>query len=143
MSPSPSAPDFRAEVARFRAGERRRSFPALLHVGLPDGPRPRLEIPWPFPAEYDAGLRLDLVDALVDTLLADPPPHDDPWAWVTRPGVPEVHDCDLGLLSAVLGSFAAHGLGLGGFRTVTRSGWLDPITGESRTWRRLRARSAA
>ena len=131
-------PDFRAEVARFRAGERRRVFPATLHLGVPEGPRPSLQTPWPVPAEYDAGLRFDLAVALVDTLLPQWPVGEDPWAWLTRPGVPEVHDCDLGWLSAVWRALAAHGLALRGFRAVTRPGWLDPVTGESRTWKRLR-----
>ncbi len=142
--PQPSAPDvsagpdFRAEVARLRAEERRRLFPVRLHVGDPGGPRRRFEMPWPVPEEYDAGLLFDLTDAIVDGLLRDAPGRGPTWAWVTRPGVPEVHDIDLRSFSAVRRVFGAHGLTLGGFRVVTRTGWLDPETGAGRTWKRLR-----
>jgi hypothetical protein len=133
-----SEPDFRAEVARLRSGERRRMFPAHVHIGLPAGPQRRLEVPWPAPEEYDAGLLFDLADALLDAFLQEAPDCALVWAWLTRPGVAEVHDCDLGWFSAVLRAFGAHRTTLGGFRVVTRSGWLDPATGASRTWKRLR-----
>lgn len=156
MAPSllPAGPAdlaFRTEVARLRAAERRRSFPLGVHVGAPDGPRSGLALPWPVPPEYDAGLRFDLADALVDDLLGQG--HDRPaghqahdgraeqpvWGWLTRPGVPRVHDRDLEWLSAVTRAVGAHGLPIAGFRAVTRTGWLDVVSGRSRTWRRLRS----
>lgn len=138
---APFFPDeaaFRVEVARLRGCERRRTFPLGLHVGTPDGARRSLEVPWPVPAEYDAGLRFDLVDALVEALLEDPLGTQSLWAWLTRPGVPEVHDRDLEWLSAAHRAVAAHGLQLAGFRAVTRTGWLDVVSGRHRTWKRLR-----
>ena len=139
MSPLevPAEPDFRAEVARLRSGERRRWFPAHLHVGVPAGEQRRLAMPWPVPAEYDAGLRFDVADALVEALLDDSGIRSV-WVWLTRPGVPEVHDRDLEWLSAAHRAVEGHGLQLAGFRAVTRTGWLDVVSGRRRTWKRLR-----
>jgi hypothetical protein len=135
---APNEGDFREEVDRLRGGERRRIFPVGVHVGVPAGVRRRLEVPWPVPQEYDAGLSFDLLDALVDELVRGESPSGHAWTWLTRPGVPEVHDCDLGWLAAARRAFCSHGLALAGFRTVTRTGWLDPVTGESRTFKRPR-----
>lgn len=130
----PTDPDFRAEVARLRTGARRRTFPLGVHVGTPAGLRRCLEVPWPVPDEYDAGLRFDVMCALVDDLACGAA-----WGWLTRPGVPEVHDVDLGWLSATTKACGAHGVELTGFRVVTKTGWLDVVSGENRTWTRLRA----
>ena len=133
---------FRSEVAQLRSSERRRLFPLGLHVGSHRGPVRRLTVPWPAPADLDHGLRFDLADALVDALVDDRvdswPAGEETWAWVTRPGVPEIHDCDLAWSSAVSRALAAHRLPMAGFRAVTRTGWLDVLTGEHRTWKRLR-----
>lgn len=136
--PTPADQAFRLEVGRFRAIERRRRFPLVLHVGAPDGRRRWAEVPWPVRPEYDAGLRFDLADALVDDLLADWPEEAPFWGWLTRPGVPEVHDCDLGWLAATTRATAARERDLAGFRVVTRTGWLDLLTDERRSWKRLR-----
>src|SRR5688572_16368693 len=56
----PAGLGFQAEVAQLRAGERRRLFPLALHVGVPDGARRGVELAWPVPHEYDAGLRFDV-----------------------------------------------------------------------------------
>ncbi len=144
---------FRSEVTRLRSSERRRLFPLGLHVGTPGGPVRRLEVPWPAPADLDQGLRFDLADALVDDLVDSWPVDSWPvdswpvdswpagsgtWGWVTRPGVPEVHDCDLAWLSAVSRALGARQLPMAGFRAVTRTGWLHVLSGEHRTWKRLR-----
>ena len=129
---------FRHEVATFRTRDRRRLFPMHVHVGIPDGDRRRVEVPWPVPASYDVGVRLDLADALVEALLAEWASGVAAWGWLTRPGAPSLHDCDLAWLAAVRHAFEAHELALAGFRAVTRSGWLDVVTGDSRTWARLR-----
>lgn len=110
-----------------------------VHVGVPAGPCRRLETPWPVPASIDQGLRFDLAAALVEGLLAEWSVTTAAWAWLTRPGVPETHDQDLGWFAAAVRGFGAHGLPLAGFRAVTRTGWLDLRTGESRTWKRLRS----
>lgn len=141
---------FRNEVARLRAAERRRSFPLGVHVGDPGGVRSGLALPWPVPPEYDAGLRFDVADALVDVLLGNghgrhetPDAHDGGeqamWGWLTRPGVPSVHDRDLEWFAALTRAAEAHGRSLAGFRAVTRTGWLDVVSGRGRAWRRLRS----
>ena len=130
---------FGAEVVRLRAVERRRRFPLGVHLGHPDGPRRGVELPWPVPAEYDVGLRFDVVDALVHALLEDPPHEGPVWAWSTRPGVPEMHDRDLEWCSVALRAVEAQALTFAGFRAVTRTGWLDVLSGERRTWKRLRS----
>ncbi len=129
---------FRGEVARLRASERRRLFPLQVHVGVPDGPRRCVELPWPVPSEYDAGLRFDVADALVEGLLTGRPEAEAVWGWVTRPGVPQVHDCDLEWFATFTRVLGVHGMRSAGFRAVTRTGWLDVASGESRTWKRLR-----
>ena len=138
-SPPPStAGAFDAEVAGLRAGERRRRFPLGVHVGHPVGPRRGLEVAWPVPCEYDAGLRFDVADRLVLALMeewSDPPAI---WGWVTRPGVPELHDCDLEWFAGVSRAVGAHDVVLAGFRAVTRTGWHDVVSGESFIWRRPR-----
>jgi hypothetical protein len=139
--PSSSEPvelSFRSEVSRLRAGERRRLFPLTLHIGTPDGAQQRLEVPWPMPSELDQGLRFDLADALVGALASSWPEELAAWGWVTRPGVPELHDYDLAWFSVVSRAMGAHGLALAGFRAVTRTGWLDVTSGAGRTWKRLR-----
>ena len=135
--PTPDDLAFRGEVARLRADERRRRFPLGLNVGHPDGHRCGHQLPWPVPTEYDAGLRFDVLDALVEQLL---PTWQDGsiWCWLTRPGVPEVHDVDLDWLAAARRATGAHGVPLVGFRAVTRTGWHDTMTGRSRWWKRLR-----
>jgi hypothetical protein len=81
----------------------------------------------------DAGLRVDVIASLLE--------HADPaWrsAWLARPGMPEPHDVDLAWFSAARSAFAIHGRPLEGFYVLTRYGWRDVVTGESRTWKRLR-----
>jgi hypothetical protein len=123
---------FRLEVGRLRARDQRRTFPAELRLGHPDGDRATLELP-----AADAGLRFDLVSALLD-LCREEHGGAPAYAWVVRPGVPTVHDTDLHWYAAAVRAFGAQGRTLRGFRAVTRSGWLDVVTGESRVWKRLR-----
>jgi hypothetical protein len=138
LPPTAPTPDldvdaaFRLEVGRLRLRDRRRTFPAELRVGRPAGARVSLELP---PA--DVGLRFDLATALLDVWREE---HGGgpAYAWVVRPGVPTVHDTDLAWYAATVRAAGAHGLELEGFRAVTRAGWLDVVTGESRVWRRLR-----
>ena len=131
---APGAHDFRAEVARLRAAESARVFPLGVHLGRPPGPRSRLELPWRVDEAIDQGLRFDLAATLADGLATRPPMGGPVWGWVTRPGVPEVHDRDLGWLAAVVRAAEAHDLPLAGFRAVTRTGWLDLLSGETQSW---------
>lgn len=81
----------------------------------------------------DAALRTDVISSLLDDAGADPVS-----AWVARPGSPAPHDVDLQWLAAATMAFAMHGRDLEGFYAITRAGWLDVRTGDSRTWKRLR-----
>jgi hypothetical protein len=131
QSPGPDA-GFRLEVGRLRARDRRRSFPAELRLGHPGGRQVALELP-----RADAGLRLDLVTALLDRW-RDEHGGGPAYGWLVRPGVPTLHDLDPGWYAATGRAFGALGLPLLGFRAVTRAGWLDVVTGERRVWKRLR-----
>lgn len=127
---------FRAEVVQLRAGEKRRSFPMRVVVGLPTGAQVSCTVPWPVPAGYDTGLRFDVLDALLGRWKErDAVPA---YAWLSRPGVPVPHDCDLAWQSAAFRAFGAHEVELLGFWAVTRTGWLNVGTGESRAWKRPR-----
>ena len=106
-----------------------------MHVGLPLGDRVTIEVPWPATAEYDAGLKFDLVAALVGSWSRA---GKDAFGWLTRPGVPDPHDADLQWLAAATRAFGAQGVGLRGFLAITRTGWLDVRSGERRVWKRLR-----
>jgi hypothetical protein len=147
-APADLLPHLRAEVGLLRAEEQRRVFPVRVALGIPghrgpgtvvSGPvAPLRGSPWPPGAWLDAGTRFDVVDRLVGA----------PWldrdrgvhAWLLRPGVPSVHDEDLAWLAATRQACAAHDLEAAGFWVVTRYGWLDPASGDSRQWRRLRVR---
>ncbi|WP_148574363.1 hypothetical protein [Nocardioides caldifontis] len=138
--------EWRLEVGRTRAAHRRRALPLTVNVGVPAGPRVTATLPWPPPRELDAGLRFDVVDAVLDQWLdqwldqsPDRGQDDGPaCAWTTRPGVPNLHDEDQLWHAAARHAFEAREVGLVTFRTVTHTGWLDVVTGESTTWRRLR-----
>ncbi len=144
--PLPPADALRREVGLLRAAEVRRVFPARLALGSPgdrgagtvlSGPVEGWPGPaWPPPRWLDAGVRFEVVDRLLG--------HHDlpgrPHAWLLRPGVASLHDEDLAWLAAVRHSCAAHDVGLAGFWVVTRYGWLDPVGGGSRSWKRLRVR---
>ena len=139
LFPSPAAPDLpaarRREVGELRAREQRRRHPLEVHVGEPAGWRESLELPWPEPAWHDSGLRADMVQALLSRTPAEVVTAS---CWLIRPGVPELHDADLDWYAAAVRGFGAHDVALAGFRAVTRTGWLDVVTGERRTWKRLR-----
>ena len=123
----------RQEVGRLRLRERRRLFDASVHVGVLCGPRTGFVIRAQDLPAVDAALRTDIVSALVE---GTPPA----WrtAWLQRPGTPEPHDLDGQWLAAVLSAFDSHDRALDGCYALTRSGWRDLRTGESRVWARLR-----
>lgn len=93
-----------------------------------------LEVPWAGARAQDAGLRFDLADALLSQRSTD-----EPFVWLTRPGMPVPHDLDHGWHAAFVHVAGAHEIVLAGFRVVTRNGWFDVATGERRVWKRLRA----
>ena len=122
----------RLEVGRFRARERRRVFDTVVYVGRLDGPRDSFVARAQDLTVMDAGLRIDVVEVLVEATAEQATE-----AWITRAGVPAPHDEDLAWLAAAITAFAIHGRPLDGFYVFTRTGWLDPRSGEGRSWRRL------
>ena len=127
---------WRREVGEFRAGEQRRRHPLRVHVGEPGGWRETIDLPWPEPLWHDTGLRVDVVSALLAR--TDPRTVIAAHGWITRPGAPELHDADLAWYAAAVLGWGAHGVVLSSFHAVTRSGWVDVVTGERRAWKRLR-----
>ena len=115
----------RREVGRFRAAEQRRRFPATLHVGLLDGDRTALEVP-ATAGPLDRATAFDLLDSRLGAAL---PAEVD--AWVTRPGVPELHDQDLLWLTVTTASAR---------RKIARAAVLEKSASPCR-WR-IRARPA-
>ena len=124
----------RRAVLDHRAVERRRRFAPRLHVGHPGG---EVEV---FvgggEAILDHALRTDVVAALVARARCR---GSMPLVWLTRPGDELVQDVDAAWLAGVRAAAAEAGVSLT-FVVVTRQGWFDPRTGESRTWTRLRER---
>ena len=123
----------RREVGQLRARETRRVFDVSVHVGVLGGERDSFVVRAQDLPAVDAGLRTDVVSALLD----DAPPE---WtkAWIARPGVPDLHDADLAWLAAAGAAFGMHGRTLEAFYALTRYGWRDVRTGQSRVWKRLR-----
>src|SRR5512141_1478204 len=123
----------REEVGRFRARESRRVFDVSLHVGVLGGLRDSFVVRAQDLPAVDASLRIDVVASLLE----DSP---EGWcaAWLVRPGTPEVHDLDLQWLAATRTAFGMHARTLDGFFVLTRAGWRDVLTDETRVWRRLR-----
>ena len=126
---------WRREVGELRAREQRRRHPLGVHVGEPGGWREQVELPWPEPAWHDAGLRLDVVVALLDRT---DPALTGTHTWLSRPGSPALHDADLAWHAAAVHGCGVHGRALSGFHALTRTGWIDVVTGERREWKRLR-----
>ena len=119
-------------VLDHKAAERRRRFPAVLHVGVPGRPatgRIDEEV-----AELDHALRCDVMEAMLRR-----PPGGPLMTWLTRPGDLEVQDVDLAWLRAVTAVNGETGRSLP-YLVVTREGWRDPRSGVGRRWRRLRTR---
>ena len=123
----------RREVGAFRARESRRVFDLAVYVGRFGGGRDSITVAARDLPALDAGLRCDLVARMLED--ADPG-----WtqAWVTRPGTVEENDLDHLWLAACRAAFATFGREPSTFHALTRSGWRDVLTGETRTWVRLR-----
>lgn len=119
----------REAVRRHAAGERRRRFAPVLHVGRPGV---RESSTGASLAATDHALRCDLVAGLVATC-GEP----EPLVWLTRPGDLDREDLDAAWSAATRAAAAEAGRPLP-YVTVTRHGWRDPVTGEGRTWKRIR-----
>jgi len=119
-------------VLDHKAAERRRRFPAVLHLGAPGRPESgRVD---ESAAALDHALRCDVLEAMLRRATVGPL-----MTWLTRPGDLDVQDVDLAWLRAVATVNAETGRLLP-YLLVTREGWLDPASGVCRTWRRVRAR---
>src|SRR5690349_8834185 len=123
----------RRAVFALRSGERRRIFPAQLHVGDPDRQPTTYTIDG---SPLDDGLRTDLVAAM----LRRQPEGQASAVWITRVGVPEPHDVDLTWTRPCLAAFAAADEIPRWFAVITKRGWYAPISGETVVWQRLRLR---
>jgi hypothetical protein len=126
-----SAALLRAEVRRFvtECGTRR-ALPTVAHVGRLAAERVTI----PADASYEAGLRADLLTRALER--AGAPARTG--VWLTRAGFTTAGDQDLAWLAAADTAFGRHGVTRVPFFTVTRHGWLDVRSGESRTWPRVR-----
>jgi hypothetical protein len=122
----------RLEVGRFRECESRRVFDVRVQVGVLGGERDTFVVRAQDLPAIDASLRIDVVGALLE--------QGPGWgtAWLVRPGTPEPHDLDLQWFAAACNAFGMHGRDLRGFYVITRAGWRDVLSGETRTWKRLR-----
>lgn len=125
----------RLEVGRIRAEHSYDHFDTVVHLGRLGGTHGtctmyRADLP-----VLDAGTRTDVVARLLEEQCVV---EDAASVWLTRPGEPQVQDEDLAWLSAASLAFGSLGRRLEAFWTVTRTGWMDVRTGESRTWKRLR-----
>lgn len=135
MSPTDADPArlrallLREAVRRHATGERRRRFAPVLHVGRP-GVRERTTAATL--ATTDHALRCDLVAAMVAGC-----GDDEPLVWLTRPGDLAPEDVDVAWAAATRAAAAEAGRAWTCV-VVTRRGWHDPVTGEERTWRRIR-----
>ena len=136
----------RAEVGLLRREHQRRLFAPRLALGLlgERGPHTLVSGPvapwrgdaWPPPAWLDPGTRFDVVDRLLTH--PGPPRDGSVHTWFLRPGRPVLHDEDRAWFAAARHACTAHGMRTAGFWVVTRYGWLDPVSEEARTWKRLR-----
>jgi hypothetical protein len=124
----------RRAVLDHHVSERRRHYPALLHVGVPGGPE---EVAPADPDDsLDHALRTDIVAALLRRTRR---PGFVPLLWLTRPGPLELQDVDVQWLASARAASAEAGVGLT-LVVVTRHAWTDPRSGVSREWKRLRQR---
>jgi hypothetical protein len=128
----------RLEVGRFRLQESRRRFDQAVHLGRIGGCRETFVVQRGDAPVMDAGLRAEVVRRLLERFVAADSAASAATVWLTRPGVASLHDDDLSWYAAARAAFASHGHRLDGFYALTRTGWLDVLSGESRTWRRLR-----
>lgn len=108
-------------------------FDTSVHVGVLAGPRTGFVVRSADLPAVDGALRTDILAALVEQS-----PEEWRTTWVARAGTPDVHDLDLQWLAAARSAFGIHGRLMDGCYVITRSGWRDAHTDESRVWARLR-----
>jgi hypothetical protein len=121
----------KAEVRAFvTSAGTRRALPTACHVGAPGGER----IDLGHETGHDQSLRTDLVERALDGLETT----DGACAWLTRAGDLGLGDADASWFAAARGGFGRHGLALPAFFVLNRTGWVDLVTGEGRSWSRVR-----
>lgn len=113
--------------------ERRRHFLPLVHLGVPGGKEATVADRADQPT--DQWLRADLIHAMRRRAAVA-----GPIVWLTRPGGLDLEDVDLRWLSAARQAFAEDPAPLV-FVVVVRNAWVDPRSGLTRRWRRLRIRA--
>jgi hypothetical protein len=123
----------RREVGLLRRRETRRVFDTAVYVGSLSGARDSFVARARDLPVLDAALRTDVLCALVERTT-----DDQRTFWLTRAGGPDAYEQDLAWSAAAHTAFAIHARPLDGCFAVTRYGWRDIVTGESRTWKRLR-----
>ncbi len=131
--PASQAALLRAEVGRLRQRESRRVFDTAVHLGTLGGQHDTFVARAGDVSTLDAALRTDVLGRLLEHVAAPVPD-----LWLTRAGHPEPYEEDVGWLASATLACAVHRRALGGCFVVTRYGWRDVRTGESRRWKRLR-----
>jgi len=126
----------RRAVHEHAATERRRAFPAVVHVGIPGGRVAALVLDRDEPT--DPGLRTDIVAALRVRAGG----HPDEVVWLTRSGGLELQDVDAEWFSAARTAYDEAQAPLT-FVVVNRRGWRDPRSGLGQTWVRIRPEPAS
>ena len=132
-----AAAAIRLELRAFVAeAGTRRALPTTAHVGAPGGEHITID----HDTSHDQPLRTDLVERALDGLETT----EGACVWLTRGGELDLCDADASWFAAARAGFARHGLPLRAFYVLNRTGWVDLVTGERRTWRRVRGcRTAA
>lgn len=125
----------RLAVIEHATGERRRTYPPTLHLGVPGEEPVHLGLDG---VQTDPGLRTDVVAAL--RVRAGAVAAGDRLVWLTRSGALDLQDGDRDWSLAVRSAYGEAGVAAPLFVVVNRHGWRDPISGRSRTWARVRPR---
>jgi hypothetical protein len=120
----------RRAVLDLATSEHRRHFPAGLHVGTPGGDVLSI-VDDP---DWDRQVRADVLGAMLRRTTAT-----DPLVWITRAGHLTWHDVDASWLAPAVAVAPERGDDAR-LVVVTRHGWLDPRSGTTRTWKRIRQR---
>ena len=123
----------RREVGLLRQRETRRVFDTVVYVGTLGAERDSFVVRAADLPGIDGAVRTDIVSALLERT---PEPHRT--LWLARAGSPDTYEQDLAWLAAARTAFAMHARPLTGCFAITRYGWRDVLTGESRIWKRLR-----
>lgn len=123
----------RRAVLDHTTTEHRRSFLPLIHVGMPGG----REVAHAHREDErtDQWLRTDIIHSMRRRVGMT-----EPIVWLTRGGPLEVEDVDLRWLAAARQAFREIEVPLT-YVVVVRNAWLDPRSGLTRRWKRLRYRN--